>query len=231
MGFVDGAFHVAVPVTDGAVHQTRLALGLLEHFGIRTQNLSPVMRPSQDAEKFAEEFVVRWSLQRGPVTLRAAETPASTGPVVGIHPGAGKRKNRWPVSGFAYVASTLRREFDARILLVGGPADQEVLDSMLEVLDFCPVLLTGETLDRVAAVMKRLSLFICNDTGVLHVAASVGCPTLSLFGPTDPRRWAPLSECVKTLRAPSFDIAALEEDDVLAAAVEKLSGKGALGAR
>jgi ADP-heptose:LPS heptosyltransferase len=231
MGFVDGTFHVVVPLVDGTIHQTRLGLRLLEHFGIHTQDLSPVMLPGQDAEKFAEEFVVSQGLQHGAVPLHGAKPPGSTGPVVGIHPGAGKKKNRWPVSGFAYVASALSREFDARILLVGGPADREVLDSLLEILEFRPVLLTGETLDRVAAVMKRLSLFICNDTGVLHVAASVGCPTLSLFGPTDPRRWAPLSERVRTLRAPSLDIATLKEAEVLAAAVEKLSGKGAKGAR
>ncbi len=220
MGFVDRAFHAAFPILDPDVHQTRLALSLLENLGVHTQDLSPIMVPSSEAEAFAREFMSGRGLETGEV---AGHTDLGAGPVVGIHPGAGKNKNRWPASGFASVSNALRKELGARILVIGGPADSEAIDTMLSALDFKPVLLSGESLDRVAAVIKRLSLFICNDTGVLHVSAAVGCPTLSLFGPTDPSKWAPLSGRVTTLRASDSDLKHLGEDKVLEAARERLA--------
>jgi ADP-heptose:LPS heptosyltransferase len=213
LGFVDRAFHVTVPLVDEGKHQTKVGLGLLEYFGVTTDNLSPIMVPSEEDKRFAEEFALRFSLLPG-------------SEVVGIHPGAGKMKNRWPASKFARVANELGKNHGARIVVIGGPSDAEVLGATLKDLEFAPIVLTGESIGRVAAVMRRLSLFICNDTGVLHVAAAVGCPTLALFGPTDPLRWAPIADCVRALRAPSFRIDELKEEVVLALAVQMISWKG-----
>ena len=216
MGFVDRAFHFAIPIDDAAVHQTRLGLGLLEYFKITTPDLSPIMVPSEDDDRFARELVSG---------LRPAGGAPSA--LVAIHPGAGKKKNRWPASRFADLARALSAKDGAKTLVIAGPSDSEVLEEMLATLDPKPALLTGETIGRVAAVMKRLDLLVCNDTGVLHVAAAVGCPTLALFGPTDPERWAPLSKSVRTLRAPGQDLSRLDQTDVIAAAMEMLSSKGA----
>jgi heptosyltransferase-2 len=124
------------------------------------------------------------------------------------------------------VARALKANHSSDIIVISGRADREVLDEMLGALDFQPVLLTGQTIGRVAAVMKQLDLLICNDTGVLHVAAAVGCPTLALFGPTDPERWAPLSKCVRSLRAKGSDLGQIGEKEVIAGALELLSAKG-----
>ena len=216
MGFVDRAFHFSFPIEDATVHQTRLGLQLLQYFKITTQDLSPIMVPSEDDEKFARQFTA---------ALRPAGGAPST--LVAIHPGAGKKKNRWPAARFAELARALSATDGAKILVIAGPSDAEVLGEMLASLDPKPALLTGEAIGRVAAVMKRLDLLVCNDTGVLHVAASVGCPTLALFGPTDPARWAPLSPAVRTLRAPGGDLSQLDQKEVTAVALEMLSSKGA----
>lgn len=216
LGFVDGAFHFSVPIYDATVHQTKLGLGLLEHFKITTQDLSPIMVPSEDDGKFAAEFTSG---------LPPAAGASST--LVAIHPGAGKKKNRWPAARFAELARELNSRRGSRVLVMAGPSDAEVLSDMTRELDFQPALLTGQTIGRVAAVMKRVDLLVCNDTGVLHVAAAVGCPTLGLFGPTDPTRWAPLSACVRTLRAPDGDLLRLEQKEVIAVVLEMLSSKGA----
>jgi heptosyltransferase-2 len=216
VGFVDGAFHFSFPIEDAAMHQTRLGLQLLEYFKITTHDLSPIMVPSEDDEKFAREFTSDLRPEAG--------TPPA---LVAIHPGAGKKKNRWPASRFAELARALGATHGAKILVMAGPSDAGVLEEMLANLDPRPVLLTGEPIGRVAAVMKRLDLLVCNDTGVLHVAASVGCPTLALFGPTDPARWAPLSKSVRTLRAPDGDLSRLDEEEVIPVTLEMLSSRGA----
>jgi len=219
LGFVDQAFQVSVPLEDNGAHQTTLGLKLLEYFGVTTRDLSPIMVPDKEEEQFAGEFVAR-SFSRA----------SDKGIVVGIHPGAGKSKNRWAASRFAEIANELHQKKAASIVVIGGPSDAQVLDTVLNALAFKAAVLTGESLGRVAAVMKRLSLLLCNDTGVLHVAAAVGCPTLALFGPTDPSRWAPLSKFVRVLRAPGTRMDELKKEDVLESAVEIISSKGEPGA-
>ncbi|MFH0777143.1 MAG: glycosyltransferase family 9 protein [Candidatus Eisenbacteria bacterium] len=215
MSFADAAFHVPVPLGDPGVHQTRLGLGLLEHFGITAEDLSPMMATTAEADEFARAFLAGHNVD-----------PSHT--VVGIHPGAGKRKNRWPASSFGQVAEALAE--GARVIAIAGPSDKDVLAEMLREVALPMPLLSGESIGRVAAVLKRLSLFICNDTGVLHVAAAVGCPTLALFGPTDPEKWAPLTPACRTIRAPSADLAGLGVGPVLAAAREILAA-GTAGAK
>jgi heptosyltransferase-2 len=219
LGFVDSAFHVTVPLVDANEHQTIVGLKLLEYFGVTTNDLSPIMALTEEDTRFAEEFMSKSSLR-----------PKGQNVAVAVHPGAGKAKNRWPTSKFAHVANELHTNQGAQIVVIGGPSDAEVLSAMLKELKFAPVVLAGESIGRVAAVMNRLSLFICNDTGVLHVAAAIGCPTLALFGPTDPLLWAPMADCVRVLRAPGFKMDRLEEEAVLAAAVEMISLKGDLSA-
>ena len=56
-------------------------------------------------------------------------------------------------------------------------------------------------LDGLIAVSQRLALVAANDGGVGHLAGAVGRPVISLFGPTDPRRWAPMAPRGRVLRA------------------------------
>jgi len=51
-----------------------------------------------------------------------------------------------------------------------------------------------------AGVLQRCSAFIGNDAGVTHLAAALGVPTLAIFGPTEPARWAPLGRHVRVVR-------------------------------
>src|SRR5205823_15106747 len=111
---------------------------------------------------------------------------------IGFHPGAGKLANRWPAERFAMVADRLSEEFGATAVVTCGPMDADPVREMTERLRAPHVVLRGHPIRGVAAVLQRLDLVITNDTGILHVAAGVGTPVLSLFGPTDPAQWAPI---------------------------------------
>jgi heptosyltransferase III len=106
-----------------------------------------------------------------------------------IHPGAGAVWKRWPPDRFAHVARRLR-DAGRPVALLAGPADRAAVDAVLARIDL-PVLenLPPRTL---AAVLSHAALYIGNDSGVTHLAALVGAPTLALFGPTDPASWSPL---------------------------------------
>jgi Glycosyltransferase family 9 (heptosyltransferase) len=145
---------------------------------------------------------------------------------VAIHPGAGGRRKRWPVSQFAELATRL----DAPVLLIEGPADTDACRAFVEAVAlFVPVVhATGVSLPRLAALLVESRAYIGNDSGVSHLAAALGVPTVAVFGPTDPAVWAPLGPVVYAV-APRGDAPWPTVDDVLIAA-RRLSGDGPPGA-
>lgn len=106
-----------------------------------------------------------------------------------LHPGSGGAAKIWP--RFAELAQALP---DAAILL--GPCEHK-LDTDNPVLENLP-------LEAVAEQLRNCRVFIGNDSGITHIAAYWGTPTVALFGPTDPGIWGPLGRRVKVLHRPSL---------------------------
>ncbi len=116
------------------------------------------------------------------------------GPFVLLNPGASRPAKRWPAARFARVADALADSQGIRIVVNGSPAEREVLDAVLDAAKKPIVNLSerGVRLGSLKAVMKRAALLITNDTGPRHIAAALGTPLVSLFGPTD-HRWTTLN--------------------------------------
>ena len=113
--------------------------------------------------------------------------------MIGIHPGARPPARRWPTDYFATVADALAQRFDAQILLTGGPGEEQTVQAVMDAMHTPAVSFAGKTsLGSLAALISRLDLFISNDTGPSHIACAVDCPSVTLFGPADVQRWAPL---------------------------------------
>jgi len=119
----------------------------------------------------------------------------SGGLKVAIHPGARGRFRQWPAERFAEVGRRLQSEYDADILLVGGPSEAGLVESLEQGLCY-PALFksTGLSLLEMAYLFSRCRIFLGNDSAPAHLAAAAGCPTLTLFGPTFPKMWRPLSD-------------------------------------
>jgi ADP-heptose:LPS heptosyltransferase len=114
-------------------------------------------------------------------------------PLIGIHAGARASARRWPAESFAAVADALAREHGAQIVLTGAPDEAEIVAAVAHTMRTPALDLAGKTsLGGLAALLTRLDLFIGNDTGTAHVAQAVGAPSVTIFGPADPQRWAPL---------------------------------------
>ena len=119
--------------------------------------------------------------------------PHADRPWVGIHAGARPPVRRWPVGYFASVADDLARRFGAQIILTGGPGEEATAREVEEHMHMPALNIAGQTsIGGLAALMSKLDLFISNDTGPAHVADAVNCPSVTIFGPADYRRWAPL---------------------------------------
>jgi ADP-heptose:LPS heptosyltransferase len=159
---------------------------------------------------------------------------ASGRTLVGLHAGAKDPARRWPVDRFASFADRLGREFDCRFVLTGTAAERRFLNELASAMAVPAVNLAGRTdLGALAAVIARLDLLVTNDTGASHVAAVVRTPSVILFGPTSPARWAPLNRRLhrpldaRALTGELGDgaaaLAALKVEPVFAACCEQLA--------
>lgn len=141
---------------------------------------------------------------------------------IGYHPGAGKPPNCWPAEKFAHVVNVLWKDLQAFPFITSGPMDQNTIKRLVESLRATYYLLENTPVRQVASVLANLNLVISNDTGIMHVAAAVGVPVLSLFGPTDPLQWAPIGEKHRYIVSGDGRMESISVDEVLTAAREML---------
>jgi heptosyltransferase-2 len=124
---------------------------------------------------------------------RAAETLLAAGArrdVVRIAIGAGASYGSakcWPPDRFAEFANLYCTHTDADVILFGTTAEASVSSAIADGMDSAPIDLTGKTaIADLPALLSQCTLFVGNDSGLMHVASAVGLPAVAVFGPTDP---------------------------------------------
>jgi tetraacyldisaccharide 4'-kinase/lipopolysaccharide heptosyltransferase II len=125
------------------------------------------------------------------------------GPWVGLSPGAafGPAK-RWPPERFADLGQALRKEFGARLVLLGGPEDREAAEQVKARLPGALDLVGRTTLRQALGVLTHLKLLITNDSGLMHAAAALGVALVAIFGSTDPVATGPFTQRATVLHHP-----------------------------
>ncbi len=127
-------------------------------------------------------------------------------PIIALAPSANWDPKIWPADRFVTLFQRLAAtRFPGSIpAIVAGPGEAEaamarpVLEALPEAID-----LTGRlTLPEIAAFFSRVALFLGNDSGLMHLAAAAGAPTLGLFGPTNANEYAPSSRQSAALIGP-----------------------------
>jgi ADP-heptose:LPS heptosyltransferase len=196
--------------SDTPIHQTERNLDFVRCIGIDTDDLSVVIQLTDEERKTAESFL-RPHLGGGQIAI-------------GFHPGAGKPRNRWPAERFAHLANRLASEAGALIVITAGPMDDDPVGRMTKILGSSYVLVKDKSIREVAAIIDRLSLYVTNDTGVMHVAGATSTRVLSLFGPSDPYQWAPKSQRHRFLLSQNREMNSMTEEEAYAAAIEMLRG-------
>jgi heptosyltransferase-2 len=172
------------PLRKGTVgaHQVDSYLAMLESFGIAgaDRRISLATTTAEDAR------------------LAALLAEAGIGPddfLLGINPGAtyGAAK-RWYPERFAMVAQELAANWQARIVITGGPGEAAIAREIEDGLSGGCLNLAGKTSVReLMALIKRCNFFITNDSGPMHIAAAFGVPLVAIFGSTDHLTTAPFS--------------------------------------
>ncbi len=125
------------------------------------------------------------------------------GPVL-VHPGSGGRDKCWPADRFEKLLEHFRAIGRPTLLILGEVELERMPAAQMQRWRDRSETVTPADLQELAEHIARAALYIGNDSGPTHLAAQLGVPTLALFGPTDPRIWAPRGPAVTVLSPPEI---------------------------
>jgi ADP-heptose:LPS heptosyltransferase len=167
---------------DPAIHQSDYYLSCLELSGNQLPAVHIALQPV--ALNWLGEFCRLHALKEKALLVMA--------------PGSGAGEKNWPAAYFATVGRWWRERTGGAVIILLGPVEKERGGFDM---------LTGEfiaaqdlSLAQVAALLARSDLYCGNDSGITHLCAALGATTMAVFGPSDPRIWAPRGPKVTLLR-------------------------------
>lgn len=149
-----------------------------------------------DAIPVTDDYLETWPSREEEaeaVRLLRAEGVEPTEKIVAIHPFAATVERGWPLENFAQLAGRLREE-GFRPVVLGAPGDRAAFAAVSCQFGAGTVDLVGKSsLRTTMALIRNCSLFVGNDSGVMHLAAAAGVPLVVLFGPQSPVKFGPWS--------------------------------------
>ena len=191
-----------------------------------------IMRPGAGHKTVQLARLLRLKTPPMPVAWFGAEDAArvaplfpSGRPIIALAPTANWAPKVWPADRFVALFHRLAasRFPGATPAVIAGPGDTEaamagpVLQALPDAIDLVGKL----SLPEIAAFLARASLFVGNDSGLMHLAAAAGAPTLGLFGPTNAAEYGPSGRRAKAVAGP--DMAGISVEAVLKAAIGLLT--------
>ena len=140
------------------------------------------------------EQIARW-LERRALAVRPR-------PLVALAPGAVGPGKRWASGSYAELARRLTAA-GIGVWVLGGPNEAPFAREIVAAAGDGARDLTGNDLRDAVIALAAVDAAVSNDSGLMHVAAAIGIPTVALFGPTDPRLWGPLNPLAAAIEPPS----------------------------
>ena len=206
-------YNLLAPYAANVKTQSERNLDIVRYLGIDTADHSEIMCVIPAERKAAREALADTGWREGVMTI-------------GMHLGAGKIMNRWPVARFAALAQRLHDDHGFQIALFWGGNEGDLSREFCARVGFAPVKIAPRALRAMAACLTHCDAVVCNDTGVMHVCAAVGVPLVAIFGPTDPAEWKPVGRKFIAVRDTSLQTAAVEVDQVYSTLLDLLKHQG-----
>jgi heptosyltransferase III len=168
----------------------------LQELRINVSDLAAKVFPSDEDREFARRF------------LENCEPP-----ILALHSGSGSEKKNWPIENWIELAkpSLNAKDLFRTIIFVSGEADENEMARVRTLFEHEPQVRFAHQLPlpQLAAALEQ-STFIGHDSGISHLAAATGARCFILFGPTDPKVWAPQNKDLRVLVAPNGDLNQLD---------------------
>jgi len=162
-------------------------LAIVQSIGLETRDKSLSLTASRDAEETIKKLLRDKGAKSGEM-------------LIGIHPGGYYITQRWLPERFAEVADRLIQKHKARIILMGGPKEEKLIEEIKASMTRPPITAIDQSLGNLLALIQACRLLICNNSGPLHMATAVGTATVSTMGPTIPERWRPQGDEHQVIR-------------------------------
>jgi len=171
-------FHRPVKPTEEAIHAIDEILNIVQSIGLKTKDKNLKISASNDAIDTVKKFLQDRGVKSD--TL-----------LIGIHPGGYYPTQRWLTERFAEVADKLIEKYKARIVLIGGPKEEKIIQGIKLQMASQALVFLNKPLGDLLSLLQSCHLLVCNNSGPLHMATALGTRTVSTMGPTLPERWWP----------------------------------------
>lgn len=148
-----------------------------------------------------------------------------------LHPGSRSRFRIWPAERFAAICDYLQDELDAQVFIVAGPGEFALAKEIRDLAESHVVLIEERfPLGQFAALISKFDLFLCHDSGPMHIAAGVGVPVVALFGSQNAAIWRPIGKEHTILQTelpctclPDLPVPCVKDDSYRSYCVRKLT--------
>ncbi|HZC81745.1 MAG TPA: putative lipopolysaccharide heptosyltransferase III [Nitrospiraceae bacterium] len=176
-----------VPPRPGVQHRIDRDLEALKLVSIQAGSKNPQLWLMPEEKNSADLLLDQLGVQRSQS-------------IVILQPGARYWFKAWPPERFAELADHLTSQYGCQVLIGGSEQDLDLAQQIRQMTKSSPVILAGRTtIKQFAAVANKAALFVGSDSGAMHIASAVGAPVVALFGPSNPREWAPRGGPVEVL--------------------------------
>ncbi|MBW1613727.1 MAG: glycosyltransferase family 9 protein [Deltaproteobacteria bacterium] len=179
-------FNLPAPEIRSNRHFVDLTLDVLKPVGIVANDKPPEIFLTDDEKKWAGDWLNKNGL--------------GSNPVIGIHPGAYYETQRWLPERFAELIELLQKDKKLDVVIFGGPDDEHLVNRICSILHGEVTIHIAHDLRKLAALIPCCHVFVCNNSGPLHMAVALGTPTISFMGPTIKERWIPIGNIHTVLR-------------------------------
>jgi len=164
-------------------HVVDYLLSLLEAFGVTTEEHSPTLVVSGGKLEKTEDFLKEEKIEPGSM-------------LIAVQPFSLWRYKEWGQEKYISLINWLIERQNATVVVTGSVPERQRAEEIVRNCDKRCYNLAGKTsIAMYAALLKKCHLFIGVDSAGLHIAAAVGTPTVSIFGPSSPISWAPRGAC------------------------------------
>ncbi len=171
-------------------HTVERNLGLLSLIGIDEVHGDPTITVPAEMDRLVDAFFVSAGIPRDKMT-------------VCIHPGGSRTTGpdrAWAPEHYAKLGSMMGTQWGADIVLFGRKRETTTLQRIADRCSARATIVAGRPLLEVAAIIRNCDLLVGNDSGLMHVSAALGRPTVGILGPTDPCRTGPRGKYAAIIR-------------------------------
>jgi ADP-heptose:LPS heptosyltransferase len=196
------------PREDKTRHAAERYLDVLQPLGISNRSHAPYLKTNKAADSAVETM------------LKKARADSNT-LLVGLFPGAGNASRRWPMKNYAELADFLIRNNRVRVIVFSGPEERELISAAKPMFPPDTIFFDKLTIAQLASAQARLTVFVSNDTGPMHIAAAVGTSVVVVMDCPKPHGFIPVGEHHRLIGGQ--DINKITVDEVYKAAHELLA--------